>query len=192
MKCILSTLFVILLSIPTGGRSQASHLSFTPLLSHDTFHTFGFGGDIDFGGAVGYRLDSLIQVSASVFTSHRTTQFDVIGGTRSLSANILTVSCSLAYILLGHVNQFSVAATIGGGTMYGSTDPLEISLGGNGSASIPSRTFTSAFLEAGLRIDMPLTSRIGIVIQPALRHCTPIASASTEAAIAGGLRVSFF
>lgn len=192
MKCILRTLFVILIVIPAGVNAQTIRFTFTPLLSHDTYHTFGFGSGIDFGGAIGYRFDSTFQVLATVVFSHRTTQFDAIGGDRSLGARIFTMSCSVAYILIGRPDRFTAAATIGGGTMSGATDPMEVSLGAAGSVSIPSRKFNSGFLEAGIRLDMPLSPRVGIVIQPAFRQCTPVASASGEAAIAGGLRVSLF
>ncbi len=181
--------FMVLAAIPSVGHSQFKHLSFTALLSHDSYHTLGFVSGIDMGGSLGYRPDSVIQISGSLFFSKRSVSFDLIGDTRSLDARMYTIACAVEYAFLGHQGQWTLSALAGGGAIVTSTDAMMVSLGAAGTVGIPARRTTSGFLQTGLRFALPFAPRFEAVVQPALRFSTPISSATGDVSLAGGLCV---
>ena len=190
MKRVVRTVFLLLLVVPSIGRSQLSHLSLTAFLSHDTYHTLGFVSGIDVGASVGYHLDSMSQVSTTLVYAKRSTPFDLIGETRSLDARLFMLACAVEYTVLGHQDGPSLSASIGGGTIISTADAFTISLGAAGIATIPARRSASGFLQTGIRLEIPFSLRFGAVVQPLFRLSTPVSSATGDVSIAGGLRVS--
>ncbi|HTY60549.1 MAG TPA: hypothetical protein VMF59_17120, partial [Bacteroidota bacterium] len=173
---------------PGGARSQERPLYISPLVSYDSFRTPGFDSGVDFGAAAGLRISPSIAVSASVATGTRTVMFDVIGGSESLSARIISAHASLEFLLLGRPGAAGLSAAIGAGRISSTIRAHTVSLGALGSLLIPEQSAARTFFEAGLAGTIPLAPDVALVMLPSVRFYSPISS-SPDLSLSGGLRV---
>jgi hypothetical protein len=185
MLCV--TLLSALLT-PDTSLCQDHTFYISPLLSYDSFRTPGFDYGVDFGGGAGFRISPSLVVSASVGFGRRSLTFDVIGGSQTLGARLVTVGGSLEVLLLGRPGGAGVAAEFGAGRISSTVDAQTVSLGALGSVTLPERSSARNFVKAGLAVELPLSADVVVVILPSLRFFTPLSS-SPDFSLAGGLRV---
>ena len=188
MRGSFSLILLSALLTPKESLSQDHALFISPLISYDRLRTPGFDGGVDFGAGAGMRVSPSVSVSVSATFGQRTLTYDVIGGSQSTSARLITLGGSVEFLVLGDRAGAGIAATLGGGWLSGTFDAQKISLGALGSVTIPGHSISRGFVETGLAGRVPLTPDFAVVILPSLRLFSPFTT-SPDFSIGGGLRV---
>jgi hypothetical protein len=179
-------LYVFLSAGTTLSQDRSFYVS--PLLSYEKFRTQDFDYGIDYGAAAGVRLSDALSLSASAAFGRRTLSFDVIGGTGSIGAGLVTVSGSIELLLLGRAGSAQASATLGAGRIFSTFDAYRVSLGALGSVTIPAHSSAQNYIQAGVTGEIPLTAGVSVVILPSVRFFAPLSS-QADFSIAGGFRV---
>jgi hypothetical protein len=189
------TLFFCCLAIallPVPSRSQDHSVYLSPLLSVESFNALSLGSGLSVGGSVSFDFTDPLRASCAVLFGTRTAAFDLIGTTGHLDVHTVTYAGSVSYRFLGTREGGELAAALGGGAVVSSVDAMTVRAGGLGSITIPARKESHGVLLAGLSGAWPLSSRLALTCEPAVRFVTPFASGQADYVIAGGLRVALF
>jgi len=188
----LAIILLLLAAAHGGSRAQEHAFSVSPLLSYDRFHTLGFTSGIDFGAQLIVATSPNLRIALEGLVASRDVPFDLVQGTQVLQATIFAYGCSVELPFLGHDGGSEVAATMGAGGATSKVDARVVSLGALGSITVPARTDSRGFVQAGLLGTFPLSSLLDIVVYPAYRLFLPLSRLAADLSIAGGLRVRIF
>jgi hypothetical protein len=181
---------LVLLTVPASSQDFSVYL--TPLVSFDSYNALDLGPGMNIGASVTVDIAGPLRITGAALFGTRTASYDLIGRTGHVDVRTGTYAGSVSFRVLGSREGGELAAVLGGGAVVSSVDPMTVPAGGLGVVTIPGREETRGYIALGFSGALPLSSRVAITCDPALRFMTPLSSAPADYAISGGIRVALF
>jgi hypothetical protein len=115
--------------------------------------------------------------------------YDIPGGTSSLTIDSWWLEAGLAYRLFSIAHMVEFVGTIGGGVTQVNRPESQIPLGGLGSATVPEASDTRGHLLAGIQLSREVLEPISLHLGTSFRFLSPFSAPETGYSVYGGLNI---